>query len=216
MLWLLENKEALSFAEPERFLPLLPEAPRVRILSMKHEPGQVQSLLAWLLLRHAYAQEYGGALPEVRAALYGKPEFTGQDMPQFNLSHCPLAIACALDGSPVGVDVQPLHRYDPKLRRVLSEPERVWVEEADSDARFTVLWTRKEAYGKAMGWGIGYDMTQTDFSGDSAEPLRCDGGLLRTVAREGYFLSACAREVLPLRTVSSDELFQNGEDTEYV
>lgn len=201
MLWILEDIETVQLSELTRFLPCLSEQRRARILSMKSAPAQVQSALAALLLRYAYSQEFGGALPALTASDKGKPAFADPTAPQFNLSHCPIAIACAFSPDLVGVDVQPLHRYDVKFRRILSEAERVWVEQTDSDRRFTALWTRKEAYGKALGCGIAYDTTQTDFSGDYAAPTPCGAWLLRTEERKGYFLSFCATRRLAVRQV---------------
>ena len=180
-----------------------------------------------MLLRCAYELECGGPLPEIVKGDHGKPGFADADAPRFNLSHCGLCrgeqcsllqkrsgivVACAISRHPVGVDVQELRRYGPKFRRILSESERAWIEEADSDRRFTALWTRKEAYGKALGCGIGYEMETTEFSGDCMAPIQWDGWLLWTVEGNGYDLSCCARERLQLQTLDTKELFRKLEE----
>ena len=124
-----------------------------------------------------------------------------------------LVIACALSREAVGVDVQPLHRYDGKFRRILSEEERRWIEEADSDRRFTEIWTRKEAYGKALGVGLGYELSKTAFSGDFSQGTKYEDWKIRTVPKDGYYLSVCAKEDLELQNCSIETL-QAGETEE--
>lgn len=224
MIWLLETPEQTSEALLAAYLPLLDEARRERISTLRQEKSRVESALAGLLLLYAYAQEYGGSLPTIETDEHGKRRFCGEDLPQFNLSHTETAIACALSRFPVGVDVQELHSYSAKFRRILSEPERLWVEEADSDSRFTAVWTRKEAYGKALGVGIAYSMEKTDFSGDWAAPRSCreasqschseqsEESLLWTIPRDGYVLSCCAAQPLALRELSFSELMKHMEE----
>lgn len=221
MIWLLELTEIGE--DLSRFLPLLDRDRRARAAGMKNPSARTQSILAGLLLAYAYGREYGGEIPAISRDAHGKPAFVGrpdlwppQNPPHFNLSHCDGALACALTKYPVGVDVQEAHAYDAKFRRILSESERVWVEEADSDARFTALWTRKEAYGKALGVGIGYELAKTDFAGDYSAPAPCGEGLLWTIPLDGCFLSVCAKEPLALQTVETDELFRFLEDTYHV
>lgn len=111
MLWLLENPETVCFDELRPQLPLLSEVRRVRVLSMKQEAPRVQSVLAELLLRHALRQEYGMTrLPKIETGKKGKPFFPDHPALHFNLSHCKYAVACALDGAPVGVDAEALGR----------------------------------------------------------------------------------------------------------
>ena len=114
MLWILEQVEQLNPAEVLACLPLLSEARRARVLGMQNESARVRSILAELLLRHALREEYGlTELPAVETGEKGKPFFPDRPDLHFNLSHCKTAVACALDKSPVGVDVQevrPLRR----------------------------------------------------------------------------------------------------------
>jgi len=70
--------------------------------------------------------------------------------------------------SPFGKGNQlPSPSSEPLLLRVLSEAERAWVlageSPAEQDRRFTAVWTCKEAWGKAQGLGILYDLKSTCF-----------------------------------------------------
>lgn len=208
MIWLLV--EPVTEETARKLLPLLDLARREHLAAYRQPRSRVESILAGALLRYAWAQEYGGPLPDLAAGEHGKPAFTAPNAPQFNLSHCSssgqTAVACALSRYPVGIDVQALHRYDRKFRRILSEREQAWVEEADSDARFTALWTRKEAYGKALGVGIGYEMRQTELSGNFTDPTAFGDWLFWTVPADGFALSVCAKERLEICRVSAETL----------
>ena len=209
MIWLLQARD-IPEAALLPYLPRLDAARQQRIARFRVPHSRVESCLAGLLLRYAYGQEYGGPLPALATAQHGKPEFAGRAAPQFNLSHWSrdgqYAVACALSRQPVGADGQGLHRYEEKFRRILSDAERAWVEESDSDARFTALWTRKEAYGKALGCGIGYEMQKTELSGSFETPTAYMDWLLWTTAADGLFVSVCAREALACRVVNLQTL----------
>ncbi len=114
MLWITENIEALDPEAVLRFLPVITEARRARVLAMTHAPTQIRSILAELLLRRALREEYDlRDLPRMVTGKKGKPFFPDRPELHFSLSHCKTAIACALAPAPVGVDVQevrPLRR----------------------------------------------------------------------------------------------------------
>lgn len=212
MIWLLEYGEELAERTLAPLLPLLDADFRERLPRFRREKSRVETALTWLLLRCAYEREYGGRPPETVRGERGKPAFAEPGAPQFNLSHCRGVSACALSRFPVGVDVQPLTLYAPKFCRIFSEPERIWVEQEDPDRRFTELWTRKEAYGKALGCGIAYEMSQTDLSGDFSARRAVGGWLLQTLPTASGSLSVCSREDMELQNVSLDALFASAEE----
>lgn len=226
MLWLIENAEQITLSDVAPLFPCLSEARREKLESFRHKPAAVQSVLAELLLRRALREEYGlTELPRVEAAEKGKPFFPDRPDVCFNLSHCKTAVACALDAAPVGVDVQEYrticgdkHRLAapptdkafphihaaPPVYRILSEAERAWVEAGESpearDRRFTAVWTCKEAYGKARGTGIGYDLKSTRLIPQASYWVQY-GWLFRCESRRSCALSLCASAPLALRTV---------------
>ncbi len=305
MLWLLEDPESVQF---EALLPVLPgitPSRRERALSMRLESPRVQTILAELLLRHALLEEYGlTELPRVETGEKGKPFFPERPQLHFNLSHCNAALACALDSTPVGVDVEsyghllpsarrssakgtadrrdgtlpsangtahrrdgtlpsangtahrrdgtlpsangtadrrdgtlpsakgaadcrdgtlpsangtahrrdgtlPSASSDPALFRVLSDPERQWVLAGESpqeqDRRFTSLWTCKEAYGKARGLGILYELSATEFA--PALPQWSQYGHCFQQGREAAWAwTLCAQAPLTVKRVSLQDI----------
>lgn len=216
MLWLLEAIDAIPLERLRPALNELSEGRRERVLRARYESGKVQMILAELLLRYALLRETGRKeLPGISSGEKGKPFFPEHPDLQFNLSHCKIAVACALDASPVGVDVQsyqPLLRKDqaaPAIFRVLSETERSWVEQgrdaADCDRRFAAVWTCKEAYGKANGNGILYPLHETAFL-PAETPWEQYGWSFQCQLLPRAALTVCAAAPMELRPVRLPEL----------
>jgi 4'-phosphopantetheinyl transferase len=95
----------------------------------------------------------------------------------FNLSHSGMWVACAVGGSPVGLDIEPVRR---NARHALvaaarfSEEEAAWVGDrgAASARRFSALWTVKEAHAKAIGAGLAAPMSTIRLRASSVK--RCE------------------------------------------
>ena len=85
-----------------------------------------------------------------------------QRVPQVSLSHSGRWVVAALGWRPVGVDVEQLtneRQADGVLRRVCSPQELALLQHlspSERGAAFLRVWTRKEAYGKARGVGMGF------------------------------------------------------------
>ncbi len=130
---------------------------REKALKFKHEQGQRECVLAYLLLKRALKEVYGmDGNPEMVEQEGGKPLLKDHPEIHFNLSHCKSAVACAIGDEPVGVDVERVRKYDDSLaRHVLNGKELEEVEASDDKARaFIRLWTKKEALLKLTGEGI--------------------------------------------------------------
>ena len=106
-------------------------------------------------------------------------------------------------------EVVPQARRTPSIYRVLSEPERAWVEagetQEEQDRRFTAVWTCKEAWGKALGVGFLYDLKSSCFLPDK-ETWRQHVFTFFHLSREAYELTLCSRELLPCVSVSFEEI----------
>lgn len=134
---------------------------REKALRFKHEQGQRECVLAYLLLKRALKEVYGmDGDPEMVEQEGGKPLLKDYPEIHFNLSHCKSAVACAIGDEPVGVDVERVRKYDDSLaRHVLNGKELEEVEASDDKARaFIRLWTMKEAVLKLTGEGIRSDL----------------------------------------------------------
>jgi 4'-phosphopantetheinyl transferase len=123
------------------------------------------------LLREALGERIGiapSAVP-IGAGPNGKPRLdaaVGLEDLRFNLSHSgDWALIALAEGREVGVDIErhsPRRDLDRLARRVFSEHELVgWEAAAGDEDRvdlFFALWTRKEAFAKGLGEGLGVVM----------------------------------------------------------
>ena len=98
---------------------------------------------------------------------------------------------------------------EPLLLRVLSEAERAWVlageSPAEQDRRFTAVWTCQEAWGKAQGVGILYDLKSTCFLPDKGTWKQYDT-FFRHFSREKYELALCSRDPLLCKSIRFEEI----------
>lgn len=134
---------------------------REKALKYKHEQGQRECVLAYLLLKRALKEVYGiDENPEIIELEGGKPVLKHHPEIHFNLSHCKVAVACVVGDEPVGVDVERVRSYNEKLARyVLNDDELEEVKKSDDEAKeFIKYWTKKEAVLKLTGEGIRSDL----------------------------------------------------------
>lgn len=112
---------------------------------------------AYALLSYAVQQMYSlDNLPTIRRNEHGKPFFADHPQLHFNLSHSGTFALCALDDSPVGVDIEVIRPHHPRLaERICSPTELAWVTaQPDSHRALLSLWTKKEARVKQDGRGL--------------------------------------------------------------
>lgn len=98
-----------------------------------------------------------GGEARIRHEPGGKPFIPGG--PEFSIAHCAAAALCALDGRPLGADVEDISVPLPEeLLSALTAWERDWVLSApdgERERRFYTVWTVKESLAKASGAGLG-------------------------------------------------------------
>ena len=112
---------------------------------------------AWALTALAATEHWGlSPLPPLVRSDRGKPRFAQEPDRHFNLSHSGSLALCALDESPVGVDVQIIKRWRPGLpARVCAPEELAWLEaQPELWPAFTTLWALKESRVKYTGQGL--------------------------------------------------------------
>lgn len=151
---------------------------RDRAARFVRESDRDRYIASHLLLRRVLAK-YTAVPPELLrftreecpccSEPHGRPALDGiADAPHFSLSHAgPLALI-AVASDPVGADVEahPKAASVASLTSVLHPAEQAELKAAQLDPKaFARLWTRKEAYLKGLGSGLGRD-TQLDYVGD--------------------------------------------------
>ena len=134
-----------------------------RLRSIRNETALRQSLAAWLSLRDLAVH---CALPDPLTVLrtdLGKPYFAEPSLPSFSLSHTDtLSVALLNTDGSVGVDIESLKKNRSKKElekialRFFSKTEQMLLKDADDPfAVFMQIWTKKEAFSKLTGEGLG-------------------------------------------------------------
>lgn len=164
-----------------------------RLKKLEHlrpEDARRQSIGAELLLRQALADCVPEIVwpPRITAGEHGKPDWDVEGL-HFNLSHSGTLAACGISDRPVGVDVQEPCVYREALaRRFFSAAEQEALSASeDRDRDFGRIWTRKEAYVKAMGTGLRTPLASFTVLGEGTPPgVAFWDGVLR-----GYHIAIC-------------------------
>lgn len=140
----------------EKALQMLPKVRRDKILHIKQEKDRLRSMMAGLLLEYTL-REYGlsGKNIVFLKNADGKPYLAEYPSFHYNLSHSGDYAAIAVSNQTVGIDIEYVRTNQKRLvQRFFSKEECAMLEEEWSDLAFTRIWTRKESYIKAVGFGM--------------------------------------------------------------
>jgi 4'-phosphopantetheinyl transferase len=208
-------------AEREPLAALLSDGERARAARFVFPELAHRFTVAHGRLRQVLAPLVGvePARIEFRAAAGGKPELAGEaarSQVQFNLSHSGTwAVIGWAYARAIGVDIEvwrPMRDQAALVRRFFSPAENAAYDAlppAQRSAAFFHCWTRKEAYVKAVGRGLGLPLDSFDVSMEPGEAAR----LLRPSAlcQDGRRWSLAAAEGPPRTSIAvvleSDSLF---------
>jgi len=138
--------------------------------------------------------EYGiSPLPELARTDLGKPFFPALPHIQFSISHSKSIILCAVSAKPVGVDIEDIRpRRESLPQYALTEGEFSRYQSLGGDwPAFYTLWTRKEAWCKYTGQGLGHSWDQTP-----QEEL-----FYGEYAGEGWRAAVCGEEIPPTEII---------------
>ncbi|MDR2932236.1 MAG: 4'-phosphopantetheinyl transferase superfamily protein [Oscillospiraceae bacterium] len=169
----------LTQAEYQRFLAVAAPEKRARIGRFRFfadaQRALLGDMLARMLVAKAAGQDGRGILFDVGA--HGKPFVLGRPDIHFNISHAGRYIAGAVDSSPVGIDIEVITPVKEKIAdRFFAEDEKAYISavgSAESTRRFFSIWTRKEAYIKRDGRGLGVPLPSFSvLNGESANGAR--------------------------------------------
>ena len=153
---------------------LLNEGERRRLDCLRVESDRARFAVVHALVRVALSQMYPAAPTDWRLdrTVAGKPfvcEPGGAQSIQFSLSHTRGVVACAVAGTLVGLDLEPLDQnleVDELLPHTMGAQELVhWNERPNKDGvcRFLSYWTLKEALVKGLGVGMMVPFSSIEF-----------------------------------------------------
>ncbi|WUT00191.1 4'-phosphopantetheinyl transferase superfamily protein [Streptomyces sp. NBC_00708] len=116
---------------------------------------------------------------------HGRPVLPGEPL-HFSLSHCEGLSLIAVAAAPVGVDVEPVPNPQTLVEAAdvvhrMEAAELASLAPALRPAAFARVWTRKEAYLKGLGIGLGADPS-TEYVGAGPAPAAPAGWLLADIA----------------------------------
>lgn len=166
---------------------------RNKILRCSHKIDQMRSLGAGLLLRYALEKQ-GLTYDDLQFGIdeNGKGYLEDHKEVHYSITHGGDYVAVAIANTPIGVDIESIERFcgergNKTIERVakyaFSQEEIARLYDAQSFAR---IWTRKEAYTKAIGCGIATDLKLVDTQSD---------GFYSTVLEENYMCSVYSNVV---------------------
>lgn len=108
-----------------------------------------RTLAGRYLLKKMIKEIYGRESFEISYNGNGKPEL---EFCFFSISHSGNYAVCAVAETPVGIDIENTGRFRKRGKYMFfTDNETRYVNSADSARRFCIIWTRKEAYIKALG-----------------------------------------------------------------
>ena len=108
-----------------------------------------RTLAGRYLLKKMIKEIYGRESFEISYNENGKPEL---DFCFFSISHSENYAVCAVAETPVGIDIENTGRFKRREKYMFfTDNETRYVNSQDSARRFCLIWTRKEAYIKALG-----------------------------------------------------------------
>lgn len=153
-LWYIDTKN-VSHESVKELLTVLPRNIINEIMRFRNHEDQRLKLFGKLLVEKYY-EDHGLEFnwSNWRISSSGKPYHTGNK--KFNISHSGNYVAVCFSDQEVGTDIEQITNFD--LTSVLSylHPcEIEWIKnQIDTGDAFFKIWTRKEAYLKAIGIGI--------------------------------------------------------------
>lgn len=209
---------AISHFPNTQLIPLLSCVSREKsdkLSRFHHQEDLIRGLVGDLLVRKVISETL--AVPVKRIVFgtnsYGKPYLAIPDNNSFhyNVSHSGDWVVCAIDDSPVGIDIERIQPVQLEIsRRFFAREEVEFIEQAPSDdqkqERFFAVWTAKESYIKAIGQGLSHSLNNfSTVREGSVEGLRvfdhCDWYLKAYSLDDSYALAVCGQKPQACETV---------------
>jgi len=155
-------------------MEILSQEEKKRVSRLISAKDKRRFIVSRSLLRKSLSHYLEAAPSEVRFTYnkYGKPNIDPQYHPEnikFNLSHSEnLALYAITQNREIGIDVEYIRKVDKAdkiVKRFFSKEEGEFYHSQPNKKKnwaFFTLWTRKEAYSKARGMGIGLPTKEFD------------------------------------------------------
>ncbi len=176
MIWDKFDIRDLSDSEYQKWYSLMSAEKKKRVDRFRFIDDKKRTVAGEMLARTMIAK-WCNVLPEsivFNITEHGKPFATQLDV-HFNISHSGSMVVCAVNNTPVGIDIERIKDYKSDVaKRVCSEIELDLIIQSNKPAdEFTRIWTAKEAYTKCLGIGFG-NMDFKSIPSDKAEQYKIE------------------------------------------
>ena len=157
-----------SFSEEKRkdFLLHLDREKKREFLSATNENRKLSILISQGFAKEKISEEYNIPKSEIIFSVSdrGKPYCKSHPHIYFSLSHSGNFVALAISDKEVGIDIEKFRPAKENLiNRICSQNEIDAISlSKKTHIKFTEIWTKKEAYLKALGTGIDRELSSID------------------------------------------------------
>lgn len=148
------------------FFDFLDEEKKEQYLKTTNENRRKSLLISQGFLKEKVSETYNIKKEDLVFSVSesGKPFCKSHKEIHFSISHSGDFVAVAISDKEVGIDIETLKNPTEKLiARVCSDNEKNLIDSSKNKAeKFTEMWTKKEAYLKALGTGIDRELKCVD------------------------------------------------------
>lgn len=166
MKYYIKNFSCFSDEKQKEYLAFLDEEKLSQFNMTTNESRKKSLLISHGFLKETVSEEYDIDKKDLVFSVTesGKPFCKSHGDIHFSISHSGDYFAVAISEKEVGIDIQILKNPDDKLiGRVCCENEKLFVNASENKEKaFTEIWTKKEAYLKALGTGIDRELKTVD------------------------------------------------------
>lgn len=166
MKYYIEKIDSFSEEKREEFLSFLDKEKKREFMSASNENRKLSILISQGFAKEKISEEYNIPKSEIIFSVSdrGKPYCKSHPHIYFSLSHSGNFVALAISDKEVGIDIEKLRpAKDNLINRVCSQNEIDAISNSENPhIKFTEIWTKKEAYLKALGTGIDRELTSID------------------------------------------------------
>lgn len=158
MKWYSYDIRNMSEEDFQKYYLLMTTQKQNRVNRLKNEIDRKRTVAGEMLTRKAISELCNISEEKIKFNVdsYGKPFVVNLSV-EFNISHSGDMVVCAVDDSPVGIDIEQIRNVDLNIcKHICTEKEMKYIYENDKNStiRFFEVWTLKEAYIKKIGKGM--------------------------------------------------------------
>ncbi len=173
MKYYITEMSSFSDEKQKEFFDFLDKEKKGEYLSASNENRKKSILLSQGFAKEKIAEEFSLEKKDIVFSVTerGKPYCRSHREIYFSLSHSGDFIALAISDRDVGIDIEKIRQAKETLvKRVCCENEISAIFSSENpDETFTEIWTKKEAYLKALGTGIDRELTSIDTTDETLD-----------------------------------------------